>query len=280
MTESTPAELRILHLSDTHLTGDGSLHYGIVDTQEHLERVLERASTLDDLDLVAVSGDLSEDGSIESYENLKRLIEPFAARRGAAVAFTMGNHDDRENFEAVLGPRTGVEVVHGFRIIRLDTSVPGQGFGLVDDAQLEWLRTELAGPSGRGTVLILHHPPIGAESALLAALELRNPSALTDACSGSDVRVVLCGHYHCATTSNAAGIPIFVAPGVANASDPLAPVGTERATFASGFSLVTIPLAGSPRVNFITVPVARDGEEIFSLDRATVDTIIKGFGPK
>ena len=41
-----PAErgLRILHLSDTHLFGDETLHYGSVDTLAALDRVLARQS--------------------------------------------------------------------------------------------------------------------------------------------------------------------------------------------------------------------------------------------
>ena len=100
--------LRILHLSDTHLVGDGTLHYGVVDTTAALDRVLARAAALTRLDLVVCSGDLSDDGSPASYRLLRERVEAFAAARGAEVAYVMGNHDQRDGFEEVLGARTGV----------------------------------------------------------------------------------------------------------------------------------------------------------------------------
>ena len=274
-----PRGLRILHISDTHLTGDGSFHYGIVDTRANLERVLERAAVLDSIDLVAVSGDLSDDGSEVSYREIQRLIEPWASKRDAIVAYAMGNHDNRDNFEAVLGPRIGVMTLRGFRIIWLDSSVPSKGYGEIDESQLCWLRTVLEQPVEDGSVVIVHHPPIAANSALLAALELRNPRPLIEACEGSDVRAILSGHYHSATASFAGRTPVFVASGIANYSDPIALEGTERATISSGFSLVDLSPDGAARASFITVPGSRDGEQIFSLSRADVADIVKGFGP-
>ena len=91
--------LRILHLSDTHLYGDGSLHYGIVDTLAGLDRVLARAATLTESAVVVVSGDLSDDGTAASYRILKSTLEPWAAQRGAAVVYAMGNHDLPDAFE-------------------------------------------------------------------------------------------------------------------------------------------------------------------------------------
>ncbi|WP_236609499.1 metallophosphoesterase [Leifsonia xyli] len=70
------ARLRILHLSDTHLRGDGRLHYGIVDTLAALDRVLAHASSLGAVDVVAASGDLSDDGSPASYRLLQERLEP------------------------------------------------------------------------------------------------------------------------------------------------------------------------------------------------------------
>lgn len=270
--------LRVLHLSDSHLSGDGALHYGVVDTRAALQRALDRASHLVSIDVVVVSGDLSDDGTAQSYRDLSGVVEPWAAIRGATVAYAMGNHDGRAGFEEVLGERVGVMLVRGFRIIRLDSSVPGRGHGELDAAQLAWLRSILTDPSENGTLIVVHHPPIPASSALLAALELANPEELIDACQGGDVRLILSGHYHSATASQVGGIPIFVAPGIANSSDPIAAAGTERATIGSGFSVVKLPIAGAPRVTFLSAPSGRDGEQIFDLDVASVLRITAEMG--
>lgn len=269
----------ILQLSDTHLAGDGSRHYGIVDTHAALTRVLRRAETLRRIDVVVMSGDLSDDGSEESYRLLQRTVEPWAGDRGAPVLYVMGNHDGRDGFESVLGARTGAALVGGLRFLRLDTSVPGFGYGSVDAEQLAWLRSELRSPAAHGSVLVLHHPPVAARTPLLRALELQRPDALLDAIAGTDVRLILAGHFHHALVTTVRGIPLVVAPGITNTTDVLAAPTHERAVIGSGAALVTVPLTDQPpSVTYLTAPSDSDGTEVFDLGPDRVAAIAGASG--
>ncbi|MDQ2846591.1 MAG: metallophosphoesterase [Actinomycetota bacterium] len=279
--------LTILHLSDTHLFGaDASgatrLHYGVVDTTAALRRVLDSAAGISSLDLVIASGDLSDDGSQHSYRTLAELLGPWAAERGATVVYTMGNHDLRDGFEAVLGAREQVSTVRGFRIVTLDTSVPGAGYGELDDSQLDRLQEELATPAEHGTVLVLHHPPVPAITALLTALELQRPQALQAICAAGDVRVVLCGHYHHAMATAFDGVAVLVAPAVANCTDIRPVAGHETARAGSGFALIEVPAevpAGGIRFLPVNVPSADDGAVVSDLTPDQVAQIALAAGP-
>lgn len=293
-TSEQPA-LTILHLSDTHLFGADAagatrLHYGIVDTTAALRRVLGCAAGITSLDLVVASGDLSDDGSNDSYRTLSELLEPWAAKRGAAVVYAMGNHDLRDEFEAVLGAREQVSTVRGFRIVTLDTSVPGAGYGELDDSQLDWLQEVLATPAEDGTVLVLHHPPVPAITPLLAALELQSPQALQAVCAAGDVRVVLCGHYHHAMATAFDGVDVLVAPAVANCTDVRPMAGHETARVGSGFALIEIPVevpvavpadpaAGGIRFLPVNAPSADDGAVVSDLAPDQVAQIALAAGP-
>ncbi|GAA4191814.1 metallophosphoesterase [Gryllotalpicola kribbensis] len=270
--------LRILHLSDTHLLGDPEARHNGVDTTAALDRVLERAAQVEGIGLVVASGDLSEDGAVAAYEKLRDRLEPFAAERGAATAYVMGNHDLRDGFEQVLGERDGVLEVGGFRVIRLDTAVPGAGYGELFPDQLAWLRAQLATPAPYGTVVVMHHAPVPAWSALLRALELQGAADVLAALSGGDVRVVLSGHYHHSVATWVDGLPVIVAPGVTNTTDALAPGGHERAAAGSGFAVIDLPEAGAPAATFVSVPTGAD-EWLFDLDPAAVDSIARAYGP-
>ncbi len=278
---STPSEriLRILHLSDTHLFGDATLHYGVVDTRAALARTLERAGELDTVDVVVVSGDLSEDGTAESYRILAWMLEPWAAERGAVVVYAMGNHDHRAGFEEVLGERTRTQSVKGFRITTVDSAVPGAGYGNLDEGQLDALRVALETPSENGTIVVLHHPPVPAQTTLLQELELQNPAELVDVCATGDVRLILAGHYHHSLSAEAEGIPVVVAPAVANTADPLAVPGTERAFVGSGFAYIELVGEGAARVMFVTATGPDDGTVIYDLDQAAIDRIAAAAGP-
>jgi Icc protein len=282
--------LSILHLSDTHLFGDDSLHYGRVDTFAALARTLEQISDIGTLDLLVVSGDLSDDGSPHAYERLRSALEPWAAARNAGVVYSMGNHDDRSAFRRVLGDGHGnyvdaslsgtvdaVSTVGPWRVVTLDTSVPGAGYGELDDRQLRWLADLLSNPAQAGTILIMHHPPVPASTALLQSLELYNPEDLLDIVRGSDVRVILSGHYHHAVVDSFAGVPVIVSPGIANSTDVLAPEGTERAVIGSGGTLVTVT-GDAVRSLPVRSYGPHDGEQLFHLDSDTVAEFVREAG--
>lgn len=272
--------LRILHLSDPHLLGDGRQHYDRVDTTAALRRVLDRAAAVGSIDLVAATGDLSDDGSESSYRLLHELLEPWAAARGAQTAYLMGNHDQPAGFEAVLGDREGLTTVAGRRIIRLDTSVPGAGYGDLVDQQLARLRSVLAEPAEHGSVVLLHHPPVPAVTPLLQALQLRNPAVLLEICAAGDVKAILGGHYHHPLAGRAGGVEVFVAPGIANTTDVIAPAGHEIARTGSGFALLEIPAAAAESVRWLPIAVAgpEDGQIIFDLPPGRVRQIAADYG--
>lgn len=285
-----PSPLSILHLSDTHLFGDDSLHYGRVNTTDALAHTLEQFSGIGTLDLVVVSGDLSDDGSPRSYERLRSTLEPWAMARSARIVYSMGNHDDRMAFRRVLGDGHGnqsaaaqvgnidaVSTIGPWRVVTIDTSVPGAGYGELEGKQLRWLTDVLSSPALAGTVLIMHHPPVPASTALLQALELYNPEDLLETVHGSDVRVILSGHYHHGVTDSFAGVPVIVSSGIANNTDVLAPEGTERAVVGSGGTLVTVT-DDTVRSLPLRTYGPHDGEQLFHFDSDTVADFVREAG--
>ncbi|ALE06513.1 hypothetical protein AL755_15360 [Arthrobacter sp. ERGS1:01] len=288
--------LRILHLSDSHLTGDGTLHSGLVDTVAAFRLTLAAFENAGPLDLVVLSGDVSDDGSPASYRTLRTLTEGFAARHGAVAVYVMGNHDERTGFREVLGnghpggettqcagPVTGVTEVAGYRVLTLDSSVPGRSHGFLDGAQLDRLSAELAVDSPRGSIVVVHHPPVPPVTALHHGIELQNPAELADALAGSDVVAVLSGHYHHPMSDflqvGANAVPVVVAPGIVNGNAVLAGPGRERAVAGSGGTLITLRPGpgGRPLVRALPVTVPLPAEiapaVIFDLDPAAVAAI-------
>lgn len=287
--------LRILHLSDTHFAGDGGRHYGVVDTREHLRRALTHVGHLL-FDLVVVSGDVSEDGSEASYQQITDILRPWALARGARVVFAMGNHDQREAFRAVLGggqpdagedempgidldrPVASVVTHDGWRVVVLDSSVPGAGYGKLDAAQKTFLRESLSEPAEHGTVVIVHHPPVQAQTELLQALALDEQDGrdLLDIVRDTDVRVILSGHYHLPITEFVSGVPVTVAPGVTNISRAFGDPAEESAIDGFGGSVVTVD---GDRVRVLPfVERLTPDELVFHFDADVVTQIIEEAG--
>ncbi|WP_432483950.1 metallophosphoesterase family protein [Kineococcus esterisolvens] len=271
---------RVLHLSDTHLMAPGGLHGGgKVDTTAVLRHVLASLEGLGPLDAVVVSGDVSDDGSVHSYETVRELVGGFAREHGAAaVAYAMGNHDLPGPFTQVLGPVRSVHDARGLRLVVLDSSVPRHGHGVLGDEQLDRLREVLAEPAPLGSLVVVHHSPLPAPTVLHEGLKLQEPQRLLDALAGTDARAVLSGHYHHPYVATLpGGLTAVVAPGVANRTDVLVEHGSERVLRGSGACLVDVDEAGV-RVTVLSVAAPGDGEELFVLDPDAVQRILRTGG--
>ncbi|MFC7463355.1 metallophosphoesterase family protein [Brachybacterium sp. GCM10030252] len=261
--------MRILHLSDTHLYGDpAARHYDRIDTTAALHGLLSRCQGLTDIDAVVHTGDASEDGTPASYRLLHEILDPFAAALGAPLVVAMGNHDVSVAYGETIAPGDRgatsqdrvVRLENGARIVVLDSSIPGAGYGHLEDEQLQWLRGVLAEPAPGGTVLAIHHPPLVAATTLLRGLDLDGLDQLASVLAGSDVRIVLSGHYHHEMTAAIAGIPVHVVPGITNVVDPVTAGDHEQSLAQSGMSIVELGEVptDAPRVVTSVFPNAGD----------------------
>lgn len=253
--------MRILHLSDTHIERTDAPNKHGVNATDSLRLMLAELRHQQGVDAIVVTGDLANDGALEAYTTVRELLTEFALPLDAPVFCTTGNHDEREAFgkvlgsghlaadgaeraetvlESVTGERAAVSVVDGWRFVTLDSLVPGKVHGWVSAEQLAWLREVLATPALHGTVLALHHPPIALDVETQRVFGLRNPSALAEAIRGTDVRVVLTGHFHLQLFGLLEAIPVWVTPGVVNRIDLTTPPGTERAVRGASASLVEL----------------------------------------
>jgi 3',5'-cyclic-AMP phosphodiesterase len=245
------SDLTLVQISDTHLRAGGEHLHGI-DTQANLVRVLDSIRAAEArIGAIVLSGDLADDGSAAVYRRLRALVEPVAAELGARVLYVMGNHDERTAFGVELlgippgaldpeAPHDQVTDVAGLRVIALDTTTPGRHDGRLEPAQLRWLADELRTPAARGTVLVVHHPPIPSPFATAEMMRPREIEPLVRVLAGTDVRLILCGHNHVTRAATLGGIPVWAGPAVAFRVDPMPPPGRFRGFASVGYTRVDL----------------------------------------
>lgn len=287
--------MRILHLSDTHVERTDAPNRNGVNATDSLRLILTELRHLRDVDAVVVTGDIANEGDVEAYTTVRELVGEFARPLDAAVFYTTGNHDEREAFGKVLGSghdrpeavleteaaeRAAVSTVAGYRIVTLDSLVPGEVYGRLSAAQLDWLREVLSSPAGHGTVLAFHHPPISLGlSVTQPVFGLLNPGELAEAIRGSDVRAVLTGHFHLQLFGMLESVPVWATPGVVNRIDLTTPYGTERAVRGASASLVELGGPASPLFHTFHARDPRAHETVYELDEERTREVVERYGP-
>src|SRR5215213_6403443 len=217
--------MTFLQLSDLHLAPPGKLLAG-VDPGRQMRSVLTRIEQLDVTPaFIVVSGDLTDDGSAESYKVVNEVLQELSA--GAPpVLLALGNHDDRATFRQIVlreersddqGPYHHSQLVDGLRVIVLDSTIPGDAAGALGETQLRWLEAQLGDPAPRGNLIVLHHPCCLAGPAHhYPAFIVREAAALEAVVARHRDQVVgvLAGHSHQVNSAPFGGTMHITAPAV------------------------------------------------------------------
>jgi Icc protein len=203
----------IAHLSDPHLDGTDAPR----DRLRRITTYLAAFST--PVDVVLVSGDLADHGEPAEYAELVAELPA-----DLPVLVLPGNHDVTESLRNGLAayldspgdghPIHQVREVAGARFVLLDTSVPGEDYGVLSDGSLAWLDGVL-GQSFDGPVFVaMHHPPLDMHHPVMDQWPLRAQDPLAAVLADKPITAILTGHVHNAVVTSFAGHPVLGAPGI------------------------------------------------------------------
>jgi len=218
--------LLIAQISDLHVKRPGERAYRHVDTAAALARCVNALNAFRPRPaLVAVSGDLVDTGAEEEYAHLLHLLRPLEL----PLAVIPGNHDARAPMRLAFpqqpyarreGAAHFLREVGPLDLVFLDSTVPGEAYGTLDDVALAWLETILAAAPQRPAILFLHHPPFVTGIAHMDRQNLRNASALAAIVARhARVRLVAAGHVHRAVVTAFAGTVATICPAPNHAVD-------------------------------------------------------------
>jgi len=244
-------EFHLALLSDTHIPADPENGYRGFSPRENLRRAVAEALAAE-AEAMVVSGDAARtDGAIEDYQELRRLLEPAAARMPIAIG--LGNHDHRENLLRVFPEQPGLRppvehrhvlvIEHGVvRVIVLDSLLyVNQVAGLLGQAQRDWLAGYLPTIADRPAVLVVHHSPGNGDWELLDAdrlFQILRPHR--------HVKAVFHGHTHAWGLGRRHDVDLVNLPSVGFNFRDQDPVGWVEARFLDdGVHLVLHAIGGS-----------------------------------
>ena len=235
---------RVALLSDLHVTrgtnSDARLY------AEHLAQATEAVNAAD-VDLVLIAGDLTEHGTAPEYADLRRALRRF----NGPVWCVPGNHDLGN--KRVPGKQGGINFGRlrtyqiecgrsffcrehaGVRVIGINSGLPGSRLPQ-ENRMWNMLETELAAPTNKPTLLLLHHPPFMKKAAEPGGdyfnLEPYPRARLLALARQGGALAVLSGHLHTGLTNRVDDLVLLTTPPVS--------FGLPKGKGPAGWTLLTV----------------------------------------
>lgn len=208
--------MKFIHITDLHLVAPGERLWGLDPLARFEACLADIVQHHADADFCAITGDLAERGEIAAYEALKQRLAAFPIE----THLTLGNHDDRTNFQAVFGGSGFVQrrlQCQEFTCLFLDTlKGPPSSAGLYDAPRRLWLREALQEAAGTPIFLFMHHPPFDIGHALMDLIKLDDAEEFASLLAGHNVRHIFFGHAHRPISGQWRGIAFSALPSIAH----------------------------------------------------------------
>ncbi|MBS1269723.1 MAG: 3',5'-cyclic adenosine monophosphate phosphodiesterase CpdA [Gammaproteobacteria bacterium] len=205
--------LKVVQLTDTHLFGSPDGEQKGVNTYQTLRLVVnDVAAHHPDFDALILTGDLSQDETPESYEALKKLLSPIHT---APIYAIPGNHEDVELMNTLLRGEDFFVLrdirLSTWRIIMLNSRVPGRVYGRLGAEQVTRLKDSLRDATEH-VIVAMHHPPVLVDSAWIDASRCFDGDELFAVIDDPPVKAVVCGHVHQVFETTRNGVAILSTP--------------------------------------------------------------------
>jgi Icc protein len=217
----TKYTLQLVHLTDPHLFGDPARELRGVPTLPALRAVLAAArEEISAADAVLATGDLVQDDP-GGYAHFRNEF----GQLGRPVLCVPGNHDLVPDMRQALAAPPfqlgGTWDAGNWRVVLLDSTVPGEIGGRFDTHELAWLEQALAQARDRHVLVCLHHHPVPMHSRWLDTVGLSNARAFTDLLHRfQSVRGVLFGHVHQDFDREVEGLRMIATPSTCSQFKP------------------------------------------------------------
>lgn len=197
-----------------HIASSGQL---IIESNAIITAFLDNAAK-SDADYILLPGDLVDTGSQEEHLLFAAKLAEFEKTSGKQVYVVPGNHDlfksDVASFESIYADfgyneaisnddvtaSYVVDLENDYRLLAIDSTIPGDSHPGVNDAQIEWIKAQIekAKADGKKVFAMMHHNLLEHfifSNTIHASAIVKNESLKTILADGG-VKFIFTGHTH------------------------------------------------------------------------------------
>ena len=229
----------IAHLSDLHIDSHKDIIYG-VNPMNNLKQVISIMQQYDGIELGIVTGDITNDGLIESFKIADEALSvlPFP------IYFILGNHDDsfitNSKFKKLIFEPTFS--FNSIDFISLNTVAKAEdgtnrSSGMITTDEMKRLNCFIT-ESGNDKIIFMHHPATITNSWLDRRILMNRQIFMNTIAPSDNILAVLSGHNHFASDERIGDTLFSTAPSVSTSFDK--DKGPFEEVYQPGFNILTI----------------------------------------
>lgn len=206
--------IQIIQVTDTHLYANENTELLGRNTSKSLLAVVKLIKLkFPKPDLILLTGDLSQDGSQESYLRMAKALKNFTC----PIYYLPGNHDCVSTMNSVFSHthvKTTKKIIIGnWGIQILDSVIDGKVSGLINQEEMTQLKQNVQQWHNKYFLICLHHHPILIGSTWLDQIGLKNRQEFMQTIQVYlNIRLVVCGHVHQAFEKKQGHVTVLSSP--------------------------------------------------------------------
>ena len=205
------SELRLVQVTDTHLTGTPGGELLGMNTARSAQAVINAAKGSGDIDCFLITGDIAADEQPKAYKQLEEMLG-----HDTPSLWLPGNHDDIRTNLKPLEPHLRRRLrTPSWDVVMLQTQVEGEVGGALSASEIEALDAAISEAVAENKHLLVatHHPLRSMDSAWLDEQSVRNADeALNLLAPHADRALIISGHVHQESDAVISGIRMLTTP--------------------------------------------------------------------
>lgn len=208
--------IRILQLTDLHLFKNKAvsiLEFNSYNSLTQVMNLVNRSIQEQTPDLIALTGDVSQDYSQESYEVAKQIFEGVPC----PLVATMGNHDKLPVFaEFFNNPKDSANKIiylGNWMILFINSHWPDRIGGKLTENELTFLSDALNSMRDKNVIIFIHHHILPVKSAWIDKIGVSNSEDFLNTIDQyQNIKAIICGHVHQDTCTERNNVKYFSTP--------------------------------------------------------------------
>ena len=205
---------KIIQITDLHLNKSKEISTNGINTYNSAKKVLDTIKIKEkDADCLVLTGDLSNDCSQESYNNLMSLLKGF----NLPIYLMSGNHDSppllkelSNNYDVHF---KNFDSFNNWGLFMFNTKKDNSSSGILDNSELLYFDEILENNLYENIIVFLHHHPVLIGSPVMDTMVIENADLLLERIKQSKkVKAIAWGHVHTEYYETIGSVELFSTP--------------------------------------------------------------------